>query len=606
MRNPDPQKTDVLFYEMGWEGPIPRQRWWILLRWILLGVVGLATFVCTELIHLDIPALKILSLCAVIALINALLHYGHYFVKEREASLDSRLVEGSTYFQFALDFLFITFVFHYTGGIATPLLFYFLFHVILSGILLERRVCLLYVTLISLTITTIALLEFSGLIGHAPISSLPSQDVQKNLFFVLMALLFFNSVLYASIATALSLFGRLRQRILQLIDLQKKLELANQQLGLLNQLAKDTTSELGFYPRLNVISHSIMKMMRLKGVTIRLLDERRNVLELASACGLSEAYINKGPVNADKSLAKALEGKPQFVLDASVDSGIQYPEAARKEGIVSILSCPLMGRTKVIGTMRLYTGEKRYFSQNELDFIGALCSQGAISIENARIYDAQKKQDEAKSKFIMMMTHELKAPLMAMQGLLEVILKGYVGSVTEKQGELIRRVYKRIESVMEVSKGLLDIYQWQSRSADSKRVPLSLTAQVEKAVDLFKASAQEKGLSIHAAAPDRDIILMGTEEELETILNNLVTNSIKYTPKGGGIFLEVSDSDEQVILSVRDTGIGIDPDDLPKIFDDFFRSKKAKEMDPYGRGIGLSFCKKSGGNAGRPNRREKR
>lgn len=83
MRNPDPQKTDVLFYEMGWEGPIPRQRWWILLRWILLGVVGLATFVCTELIHLDIPALKILSLCAVIALINALLHYGHYFVKER-------------------------------------------------------------------------------------------------------------------------------------------------------------------------------------------------------------------------------------------------------------------------------------------------------------------------------------------------------------------------------------------------------------------------------------------------------------------------------------------------------------------------------------------
>ena len=592
MWNPSPQKTDVLFYELGWEGPIPKQRWWILLRWILLGVVGLATFTCTKLIHLDIPAPKVLSLCAVIALINALLHYGYFIAKKREAPLDSRLVDGSTYFQFALDFLFMTFVFHYSGGIANPLLFYFLFHVILSGILLERSVCLLYVALISLTITTIALLELSGLIAHTRISSFLSQDAQKNPFFVLMVLLFFNSVLYISVALALSLFGRQRQRILHFIDLQHNLEQANQQLGLLNQLAKDTTSTLGFYPRLNVISHSVMKMMGLKGVTIRLLDERTNLLELASACGLSEVYINKGPVNADKSLAKALKGEPHYVSDASTDPGVQYPEEASKEGIVSVLSFPLKGKEKVIGTIRLYTGEKRYFSQNELDFIGALSSQGAISIENARIYDTQKKQDEAKSRFIMMMTHELKGPLMAMQGLLEVILKGYVGGITEKQGELIRRVCRRIESVMEVSKGLLDIYEWQSRSPDLKMIPLSIKAQVEKAEDLFKASAQERGLSINVAVPDKDIILMATEEELETILNNLVTNAIKYTPKGGSIFLGVSEADEQVIVRVKDTGIGIDPDDLPKIFDGFFRSKKAKEMDPYGRGMGLPFVKK--------------
>jgi signal transduction histidine kinase len=591
MWKPIPQRTDALFYEIGWEGPFKKQRWWILLRWILLGVVVLATFICTKLIHLDIPSLKVFSFSAIIALINALLHY-YFTAKKKDASIDSSRINIITLFQFALDFSFIAFIFHYSGGIASPLLFYFVFHVILSSIPLEKQACLIYVVLISLAITTIALLELSGLIPHRQIYLFNFRDVQDNPFFVLMVLFFFNSVLYAFIFLSLSLFDRLNRRIRQFIDVQHKLEQANQQLGLLNQLAKDTTSTLGLYPRLNLICQSVMKMLELKGVTIRLLDERTNLLELASACGLSEAYLNKGPVDADKSLAKALKGEPYFVLDASVDPAVQYPQDARKEGIVSMLSFPLRGREKVIGTMRLYTAERKYFSQNELDFIGALSNQGSISIENAKIYDLQKTQDEAKSEFIMMMTHELKGPLMAMQSLLEVILKGYVGGLTGKQEELIKRVCRRIQSVMEVSKGLLDIYQWQSRTPDLKIAPLSIKAQVQKAVDFFKASAQEKELGIHVSVPEKDVILMGAEEEFENILNNLITNAIKYTPKGGNIFLELFDSDEWVILKIRDTGIGIDPDDALKIFDGFFRSKKAKEMDPYGRGMGLPFVKK--------------
>jgi len=592
MGNPVPQRIDALFYEIGWEGPLSKQRWWILLRWVLIGVVILATFIGNRLIHLNIPALEVLSLCAIVALINALFHYYFFFIKKRVPSPDPNLADRSTYFQFAIDWVFITLIFHYTGGIASPLLFYFLLHVILSGVVLERRACLLYVSLIAATITTIALLELTGYMTHMHFSSFISRDVQDTPFFVLMLLFFFNTVLYVSNSTVQLLFKRLGEKIRQFMELKQKLEQANQQLGLLNQLAKDTTSTLGFYPRLNLICHNIMKMMGLKGVSIRLLNERTNLLELASACGLSDAYINKGPVDADKSLAKALEGQPHFVLDASTDPGLQYPEDAHKEGIVSVLSFPLMGREKVIGTLRLYTGERRTFGQNELNFIGALSSQGAISIENAKIYDTQKKLDEAKSEFIMMMTHELKGPLMAIQGLLEVMRKGYVGSLTEKQQELVGRMYRRIESVMEVSKGLLDIYQWQSRSPDVQWVPLSMKEQIQRAVELFKASAEEKGLRINVVLPDEDLTLMGTEEDMEKILNNLITNAIKYTPGGGSIFLDLSASDDRVTLRVKDTGIGIDTEDIPRIFDDFFRTKKGKEMDPYGRGVGLPFVKK--------------
>jgi len=464
--------------------------------------------------------------------------------------------------------------------------------VILSGVVLERRACLLYVTLIAMTVNLTALLELGGHIPRIYSSSFISRDVQNNPFFVLMYLFLFNTALYISSSCIALLLKRLRESILRLTGIQHKLEQDNQDLRLLNQLYEGISSTFGLYPRLDFMCKSIMEAMGLRGVAIRLLDEKTNRLEVASACGLSKAYLNKGPVDADKSLTKALEGEPHFVLDASNDPAVQYPEEARKEGIVSMLAFPLKGREEVIGTLRLYTNKRRHFNQYELNFLSALSSQGAVFIENAKIYDALERQDKAKSEFIMSMIHELKGPFMAIQSLLEVMLKGYVGALTEKQQELIKRMDRRIESVMEVSTGLLDIYQWQSRRPDVKRVPLSIKEQIQRAVDLFKASTQEKGLSMNVSLPDEDLILMGTEEEMEKILNNLITNAIKYTPNGGSIFLGLSASESQVIFRIKDTGIGIPDKDIPKIFDEFFRTQEAKRIDPYGRGIGLGFIKK--------------
>ncbi|NVM24541.1 MAG: GAF domain-containing sensor histidine kinase [Desulfobacterales bacterium] len=591
MGNPFPQRIGALFPEMGGEEPLSKERQWILLRWALVGVVIVATLIGNQLIHLKIPTVTVLLLCAIVVLLNILFHYYFFVIKKKHPRLDPKLTDRLTYFQFAIDWIFITLLFHYTGGIASPVLFYLLFHVILSGVLLERRACLLYVTLIAITINLIALLELGGYIPHVYSSSFISRDVQNNPFFVLMLLLFFNTVLYIASPFIVSLLKRLGERVLRLMALQHKIEQDNQELRLLNQVARGISSTLGLYPRLDFICNTIMEVMGVKGVAIRLLAEKTNRLELASACGLSEGYINKGPVEADKSLAKALEGEPHFVLDASTDPAVQYPEEARKEGIVSMLALPLKGREKVIGTLRLYTNKKRRFSQYELNFLSALSGQCAIFIENAKIYDALERQDKAKTDFIMLMTHELKGPLMAIQGLLEVMLKGYVGALTEKQQELIGRMYRRIESVMEVSTSLLDIYQWESRRPDVKWVPLSIKEQIQRAVDLFGASAREKGLSLSVALPDEDLILMGTEDEMEKILNNLITNAIKYTPKGGSILLGLSASESQVIVSVKDTGIGIANEDIPKIFDEFFRTHEAKKIDPYGRGMGLHFVK---------------
>ncbi len=587
-----PQKGKAYIQEMGGEEPISRERWWVILRWVLIGVVLFVSLLGNQLTELHVPTLRVLSFCTILALLNAFSHYHAFVINRRSPLPDSVHIDAFTYFQFTMDWVFISLVFHYTAGIASPLAFYFLFHVILSGGLLARRACLLYVTLIAITINALALLELGGYLSHSYASSFISRDVQNDPSFVLVLLFFFTSVLYVFSFLIGTWFERLKERMVRLRLLQHKLEQDNQDLRLLNRLARGISATFGLYPRLDFICNTITEVMGVKGVAIRLLDEKTGRLELVSAFGLSEAYLHKGPVDADKSLRKALGGESHFVLDAATDPNVQYPEEARKEGIKSMLALPLKGRERAIGTLRLYTNKKRHFSQYELTLLSALSNQAAISIENAKIHDVLERQDKAKSEFIMSMTHELKGPLMAIQGLLDVLLKGYVGTLTEKQQDLIERMYRRIGSVMEVSTGLLDIYQWESRRADVKWGPVSVKELVERAVELFKPTAQEKGLAIHAALPSEDPAIMGSEEEMEKILNNLITNAIKYTPNGGSILLDLSTSEGHVVLKVEDTGIGIPAEDLPRIFEEYFRSREAKKIDHYGRGIGLPFVKR--------------
>ena len=589
------QKIKAFFYEKGREEPLSKVGWWILLRWVLLGVTILASLTSNFLLNLNLPLAYILFLCLPVAFLNALLHY-QLFILKKAPSLEFNLVDRITYIQFGTDLVFIAGIFNYTGGIASPLLFYFLFHVILSGVLLEQWACFLYVSLVALMILTLAFFEFIGFVPHVYSASFISKGLQDNPFFVLLLLFFFLMVLFISSSLVSTLLKRLRERISQLTELEEKLEDTNQRLEILNQIAIDTATTLGLTPRLEFICGSIRYLMGVKGVVIRLLDERTNQLELVSSCGLSNTYMKKGPVDADKSLARALRGEPHAVLDVASDPSVQYPEEAKKEGIVSMLSFPLKGREKVIGMLRLFTSERREFTQEEMDFVAALASQSAISIENARFYDALKRQDEAKNDFIILMTHELKAPLTAIQGLLDVMLKGYVGTITDKQKELIERMQKRIDSVLAVSAELLDIYQWQSKGIiDKVWTSVSLKDQIQKAEDLFKLIAQKKGITISYEVPEEQVNVKAGEEELEKVLNNLISNAIKYTPTGGSISVHLALVDKQVTLRVKDNGIGISSEDVPKIFSEFFRTKEAKVIDPERKGFGIAFCEKNCG-----------
>lgn len=140
---------------------------------------------------------------------------------------------------------------------------------------------------------------------------------------------------------------------------------------------------------------SIKLSLNIKGCALFLINRRSNKLEIAASTGLSVEYLNKGTVSALHSIADSLMDGPVAVYDVTDDPRIQYPEAAVKEGIASILSVPIMVGDKAIGAIRTYTAEKWEFTLEDVNFVQALAQIAGILIEMTRLYQGAKEHIEA-------------------------------------------------------------------------------------------------------------------------------------------------------------------------------------------------------------------
>jgi GAF domain-containing protein len=140
---------------------------------------------------------------------------------------------------------------------------------------------------------------------------------------------------------------------------------------------------------------SIKSALDIKGCALLLINRRSKELEVAASTGLSSEYLRKGPISALRSIADSLEDGPIAVYDVSDDPRVQYPEAAQKEGIASILSVPIMLGDEAIGAMRAYTAEKWEFTLEDVNFVQALAQIAGILIEMTRLYQGQKEHIEA-------------------------------------------------------------------------------------------------------------------------------------------------------------------------------------------------------------------
>ncbi len=161
------------------------------------------------------------------------------------------------------------------------------------------------------------------------------------------------------------------------------------------ELASAINSSLDIKEVLRSMSEKSCKSFGMKGVIIRLLNEDTKSLELVASYGLSETFLKKGRISADKSVTDALQGKTVIIEDASIDKRLQYPEETKKEGINSMVCIPIRSREKIIGVMRLYSSCIRKYPEDFITVMEAIAHTGALAIQNASMYLALKEDKKS-------------------------------------------------------------------------------------------------------------------------------------------------------------------------------------------------------------------
>ena len=139
---------------------------------------------------------------------------------------------------------------------------------------------------------------------------------------------------------------------------------------------------------------SIKTALEAKGCTVFLINRKTNEMEVAASYGMTDEYINKGPVSALRSIAQSLEDGPIAIYDVTDDPRIQYPEEAKKEGIASILSVPIVAGGDLIGALRVYTSEPWEFTLEDVNFVQGMAYMAGMAIDMARHYKGLKDSIE--------------------------------------------------------------------------------------------------------------------------------------------------------------------------------------------------------------------
>ena len=152
------------------------------------------------------------------------------------------------------------------------------------------------------------------------------------------------------------------------------------------QLASSINSSLDIKKILHTLTAEIAQTLGMKGALIRLINEKTGTLDLVATHGLSDGFLGKGPVYAEKSIAEVLKGKPVVIKDVAADSRIQYRQEHMDEGIASIINVPIKSKEEVIGVLRLYSAAKRDYPEDMLMLVEALAHTGALAIQNASMY----------------------------------------------------------------------------------------------------------------------------------------------------------------------------------------------------------------------------
>jgi signal transduction histidine kinase len=365
----------------------------------------------------------------------------------------------------------------------------------------------------------------------------------------------------------------------------------------LANVSRTINSTLGLDDALRVVTREACVLMRAKMCSLMMLDHTREWLDLRASYGAGQAYVGKPRLNIDESLLGVVvrRKKPLQVENVQVSTRYQNVEVARREGLVSLLSVPLLFTDQVIGTLSVYTGEPYNFSNEEIRILSSLAELSAIAIEKARLYERivdveeQLRQNEKLSALGLLaaeVAHEIRNPLTVMKMLYHSLnLKFPTGDPRTKDARIIG---EKIEHLNKIVEQILAF----ARTSEPNLAPVNLNQLIDELGLLVRHKLKNQGvewlIKLHAALPP----VLGDATQLEQAFLNLILNAVEAMPDGGRLMIisrpvqlrRSPGKPTHILLEFKDTGAGMTDEQRKRAFTSLLNTTKRT-----GTGLGLAI-----------------
>jgi hypothetical protein len=357
-----------------------RLHWFTRLRWVAGIAIVIGVGLGPPLLGIRLPFLPLLLVALAVLSYNLILYLNRHWITA--TPVRARRV---VYLQIGLDWAALTLTVYLTGGIVSPVSLIYGFHLIIGAILLSRRTCYLLACCASLLLGALALMTVRvGYLTSDSVLWCLATDSSIAIHLWLGLTLFFLVTTYLST----SITTQLREKEDALIRSGQALDRSCQEMESLYDIGQLVNSTLDLDEVLKLIAENTTRLFGAKACFLRLFDRSGKKLSIGASHGLSQAYINKGPVETEKSPvdSEVLKGMTIQVLEVSEDPRFQYREEARAEGLRSMLSCPIRVKNRTLGVIRVYTGEPHVFSEQEQRLLLNLANLGALALQNAHTF----------------------------------------------------------------------------------------------------------------------------------------------------------------------------------------------------------------------------
>jgi len=329
---------------------------------------------------------------------------------------------------------------------------------------------------------------------------------------------------------------------------------------------------------------------------LMLSDPERNAMTTAASVGFTAGELDDltGPVTADTAeggVTAVISGG--LIVEGSQSDPVFVPHvpAAVHAGYHAVCSTPLLtSGGELVGMITTYFPTTHRPTDRETRLVELYARQAAESIDNARLYREIREADRHKGEFLAMLAHELRNPLAPVLNALHVLRLDGLDAGTSAQALDVAE--QQVRHLARLVDDLLDVSRISSGKIQLRTGRVDLRDPVARAVETARPLVEERRHELSVSLPESPVRLVADGSRIEQVVSNLLNNAAKYTEPGGAISLRAGREGGEAVVRVSDTGIGIAPELLPRVFDLFTQADRSLDRSQGGLGIGLTLVRR--------------